>query len=122
MAIDQNTKIQVALAYAEPADSKQHYEEFWVDQGSTIYELLQLSGWLSLEVLANFAIWCRNHAYDSPNHRAWYVGVYSEKKRLDDVLKAGDRVEIYRPLSYDPMTRRKHKSKPTVRKLGRVLG
>ncbi|UZA62756.1 RnfH family protein [Moraxella bovis] len=42
----------------------------------------------------------------------------AKKKRLDTVLSNGDRVEIYRPLSYDPMARRKCKSKVRLKKLG----
>ncbi|HFC29830.1 MAG TPA: RnfH family protein [Oceanospirillales bacterium] len=30
------------------------------------------------------------------------VGIYNQVKKLDDLLNAGDRIEIYRPLIADP--------------------
>ena len=30
------------------------------------------------------------------------VGIYNQVKKLDDVVNAGDRIEIYRPLIADP--------------------
>ncbi len=39
------------------------------------------------------------------------VGVFGEIRPLDHPLKAGDRVEIYRPLTIDPMTRRRLRAK-----------
>ena len=38
------------------------------------------------------------------------VGVFSQKKKLDDVLVDGDRVEIYRPLITDPKKVRRAKA------------
>ena len=35
------------------------------------------------------------------------VGVFSQRVQLDTPLSPGDRVEIYRPLEIDPMTRRR---------------
>ena len=35
------------------------------------------------------------------------VGVFSQRRTLDDVLHDGDRVEIYRPLSIDPKQARR---------------
>ena len=37
------------------------------------------------------------------------VGIFGELKSLDDVVEAGDRVEIYRALNHDPMKMRKQK-------------
>lgn len=39
------------------------------------------------------------------------VGVFGELRVLSDVIKAGDRIEIYRPLSHDPMVARKQRVK-----------
>lgn len=39
------------------------------------------------------------------------VGIFSQKIAWDTVLKAGDRVEIYRPLTLDPMKKRLLKMK-----------
>lgn len=35
------------------------------------------------------------------------VGVFAEKRKLDDLLADGDRVEIYRPLKVDPKEARR---------------
>lgn len=35
------------------------------------------------------------------------VGIFSQKVQLDHYLKPGDRIEIYRPLVIDPMTKRR---------------
>lgn len=108
--------ITISLAYA--GMDKQHYQELTIPAGTTLYEALQLSGWLDLPHLSAFALWCGENTHHDPNHKAWYVGIYSQKKRLDTVLCHGDRVEIYRPLSADPMTKRKSKSKARFKKLG----
>lgn len=39
---------------------------------------------------------------DEINLSAHKVGVFGKRAALDDVLFAGDRVEIYRPLKIDP--------------------
>ncbi|MDO4450321.1 MAG: RnfH family protein [Moraxella sp.] len=97
--------INISLAYAH--HDTQHYTQMSLDDGTTIYQALQHSGWLLMPELADFATWCLHHQHASPNHKAWYVGIYSQKKRLDTPLSDGDRIEIYRPLSFDPMSRRK---------------
>lgn len=38
------------------------------------------------------------------------VGIFGELKPLNHCVQAGDRVEIYRPLSHDPMQTRKQKA------------
>ncbi|WP_066805507.1 RnfH family protein [Moraxella oblonga] len=108
--------ITISLAYADV--DTQHYAELQVPQGTSLYQAIEQSGWLDLPSLAQFSRWCADNMTTNPNHKAWYVGIYSQKKRLDTVLSDGDRVEIYRPLSYDPMTRRKSKSVVRLKKLG----
>ncbi|MBE9577988.1 MULTISPECIES: RnfH family protein [Moraxella] len=108
--------LRISLAYADK--DNQYYQELEVPTHTTIYQALQSSGWLDLPHLAEFALWCHANREHEPNHKAWYVGIYSQKKRLDTVLSDGDRIEIYRPLSYDPMSRRKTKSKVRLKKLG----
>lgn len=39
------------------------------------------------------------------------VGVFSRAVSLDTLVKAGDRVEIYRPLLLDPMETRRQRAK-----------
>jgi hypothetical protein len=38
---------------------------------------------------------------------AWSVGVYGKLRQPDELLRAGDRVEIYRPLTIDPKDARR---------------
>lgn len=38
------------------------------------------------------------------------VGIFSRKVSVDQVLREGDRVEIYRPLSADPREVRRHRA------------
>ncbi|UYZ68286.1 RnfH family protein [Moraxella bovis] len=108
--------INIALAYAD--GDRHYYQELILPHGTTLYQALVHAGWLSLPTFIDFGAWCDTHMTADPSHKAWYVGIYSQKKRLDTVLSNGDRVEIYRPLSYDPMARRKCKSKVRLKKLG----
>lgn len=39
------------------------------------------------------------------------IGVFSKQKQLSDTVNAGDRIEIYRPLTIDPMDARRAKAK-----------
>ena len=39
------------------------------------------------------------------------VGIYGKRKTLDTIVSAGDRVEIYRALTIDPMELRRLKAK-----------
>jgi putative ubiquitin-RnfH superfamily antitoxin RatB of RatAB toxin-antitoxin module len=38
------------------------------------------------------------------------VGVFSERRRLGDLLRDGDRVEIYRPMQVDPKEARRRRA------------
>lgn len=102
-------KITVSVVYA--GSHTQYHQELQVAQGSTIAAVIAQSGYLSLAELAWFVEWYHANQHSDPNHKAWYVGIYSVKKRLDHSVEAGDRIEIYRPLIYDPMMRRKTKAK-----------
>lgn len=114
--------MQVYVAYVGADDGDgAYYQCLDVPVGSSIWQVLQSYDGYVLTNLPQFAQWCQDNLDQDPNHKAWYVGVYSVKQRLDYVLQDGDRVEIYRSLSYDPMTRRKSKSKPQNRRMGRVL-
>ncbi len=46
------------------------------------------------------------------------VGVFGKKKTPDSVLKDGDRIEIYRPLTADPMEARRRRAAKQNRKRG----
>lgn len=46
-----------------------------------------------------------------PEVAAYPVGIFSEIKPLDTVLRHKDRIEIYRPLTIDPKLKRKLKAR-----------
>ena len=58
------------------------------------------------------AIWATDvlNKYPEIDMKTIQVGVFSQKKKLDDVLVDGDRVEIYRPLIADPKKVRRAKA------------
>jgi putative ubiquitin-RnfH superfamily antitoxin RatB of RatAB toxin-antitoxin module len=69
-----------------------------VAAGTTIGEAIEQSGVLE--------------AFPDINLSTQPVGIYAKKKTLDTVLRARDRVEIYRPLVADPKdSRRKRAAK-----------
>lgn len=113
---DRVAQITISVAYA-PSVGEPFYQEMTVSQGTTLAQAIKQSGVLSLAELGDFDEWLTRNADATPNHKAWYVGIYSVKKRTDTPLVDGDRVEIYRALSDDPMSRRKAKTKATIKKL-----
>ena len=78
--------IQVEVVYALP--EKQYLRTVSVPEGSTIEQAVIASGLPELRKDINLA---ENK-----------VGIYSRAAKLQDVVQAGDRVEIYRPLLADP--------------------
>jgi hypothetical protein len=86
-----NTVISVQVCYMAP--EIQFLKTLQVTQGVTLHQAVQISG--LLEVVAGLDL---SHAK---------VGIYSKLKTLDTVLKANDRVEVYRPLQVDPMVARR---------------
>lgn len=103
-------QISISVAYA-PSVGEPFYQELTVESGITLLGAIHQSGVLGVPELSDFSQWLSENADSDPNHKAWYVGIYSVKKRLDTVLMEGDRVEIYRPLVAEPMARRKAKTK-----------
>lgn len=104
----------VYLAYMDK--DVQWHEILEVPTSSTILEVLQSSGWLSRHELREFGQWINTvKDIDSPSHQAWYVGIYAQKQPLTYVLQPNDRIEIYRPLTIDPMSKRKAKSKSKLK-------
>ena len=101
--------ITVYLAYAETAIN-QHYASLQVAKGTTLYQALAQSGWLTQ--FTELALWCEQVLeVTTPTAKLWHVGVYAQKQALNYQLKALDRIEVYRSLSADPMSQRKSKSK-----------
>jgi len=46
-----------------------------------------------------------------PETKNMAVGIYAQQVPLDTVLKDGDRIEIYRPLSLDPKENRRQRAR-----------
>ncbi len=106
---EQSDLIIVYLAYAEEA-ARQHYQSIQVRRGATLYETLAQAGWLTQ--FDELKTWCEQVAdTTTPTAKRWHVGVYAQKQPLNYMLQPFDRVEVYRSLSADPMSRRKNKSR-----------
>jgi len=96
MAADSDgSTIRVEVAYATPA--RQAILQVMVPIGCTVAEAIERSGIHSQ--FPNISI--------DPDA----VGVFSRKVPLDHVLRAGDRVEIYRPLEVDPKETRRRRAR-----------
>lgn len=103
----------VHLAYAETAE-RQHYQSFQVATGTTLYEALAQSEWLTR--FPQLATWCEAVAQlETPTAKRWHVGIYAQKQPLSYVLQPLDRIEVYRSLNADPMSQRKNKSTQKVK-------
>lgn len=89
------SSIEIEVAYATPL--KQVIIALTVPAGSTILAAIRLSG--ILQQFPEIDLACQP------------VGVFSKKRALTDVLQAGDRIEIYRPLTIDPKEARRAKAK-----------
>ena len=86
--------IRVEVVHARP--EKQVLLQLDVPEGTTVAEAIEQSGirdaFPDIEILQGS------------------VGVFSTKVPLDHVLRAGDRVEIYRPLIADPKESRRRRA------------
>jgi putative ubiquitin-RnfH superfamily antitoxin RatB of RatAB toxin-antitoxin module len=80
--------MQVGITYSEP--TQQFWLNFDVPEGATVREAIERSG-----VLKQFP---------QIDLSAQKVGIFSKVVKLDAPLRAGDRVEIYRPITCDPQT------------------
>jgi putative ubiquitin-RnfH superfamily antitoxin RatB of RatAB toxin-antitoxin module len=98
MAIDSDLpKQSVEVAYATP--ERQLIVQVDVPPGCTVAEAIERSA--IGEQFPGLVV--------APDR----VGIFSRKVALDHVVKAGDRIEIYRPLIADPKeTRRKRAAQP----------
>lgn len=84
----------VELAYATPA--KQSLLSLTVDAAATVEQIILQSGILA------------SHAEIDLNQNK--VGIWSRTCKLNEVPKAGDRIEIYRPLIADPKDMRRRRA------------
>jgi len=83
--------ISVQVCYMAP--EIQFLKTLQIKRGATLQQAIQISG--LLEEVAGLDL---SHVK---------VGIYSRIKAMDTVLKANDRVEVYRPLQVDPMVARR---------------
>lgn len=88
-----NKLIHVEVAYATPMQQKIVTIELPI--GSTIQQAIAQSGILTLFPEIDLA--------------KQKVGIFSKRKSLTDKVSAGDRIEIYRPLTIDPMEARRQR-------------
>jgi putative ubiquitin-RnfH superfamily antitoxin RatB of RatAB toxin-antitoxin module len=86
--------ITVEVAYALPAE--QVIVKLDVPAGASLMQAVEQSGLLE-----------RFPEIDRANLKA---GIFGKLKKTDQVLQAGDRVEIYRPLIADPKQVRKERA------------
>lgn len=84
--MEQGTSLAIEVAYAK-ADC-QRVLTLQVPLGTSVEAAIKLSG-----ILQEFP------EIDLTQHA---VGIFSEKTTLETIVKAGDRIEIYRPLLMDP--------------------
>lgn len=93
--MEEADRITVEVAYALPEE--QVIISLQVQPGTTIQKAIELSG-----ILAK---------YPQIDIEQDDVGVFGKAQTLDTVLKAKDRVEIYRPITCDPKEVRRQRAK-----------
>lgn len=86
--------ISVEVAHATPEKQKIIVVE--VPEGTTVIEAVERSGIRS--------------EFDGIRIDEKMLGIFSRKVKPDQVLKAGDRVEVYRPLIADPKEVRRQRA------------
>lgn len=86
--------MKITIAYAVPG--RQVVQPFDVAEGTTIESAIRASGILEQLPQVDLA---RNK-----------VGIYGKAKALDTVVTAGDRIEIYHPITIDPKSVPKRKT------------
>ncbi|HUG59012.1 MAG TPA: RnfH family protein [Candidimonas sp.] len=89
-----NNAVAVQLVYAEPDSVWQ--ADLQLPAGTTVAQALEASRFASL---------FPNYPYD-----ALAVGIYGQVCTTDRILADGDRIEIYRQLTFDPMESRQRRA------------
>ena len=87
--------IEIDVAYARAENQK--IITLTVEEGSTIASAIQQSGILKL--------------FPEIDLDKQKIGVFSKPRQLTDVVKQGERIEIYRPLTIDPKAARRARAK-----------
>jgi putative ubiquitin-RnfH superfamily antitoxin RatB of RatAB toxin-antitoxin module len=92
-------KINIEVAYA--SEHKQFIIPLEVDQPCTVEDTIQLSGLLS-------------HCPEIDLQKI-KVGIFSKTVQLSQIIKHGDRIEVYRPITIDPKLARINRVKKTIK-------
>lgn len=100
MATDNATLIPIEVAYASPVQS--WLIPLHVEAGTSIEQAITSSG--ILEQCPEIDLKINK------------VGIFSNITELDTLLRAGDRIEIYRPLILDPKEARRLRAEKTRQK------
>ena len=87
-------RVEVQVCYALPDTAFLH--TLSLPAGSTLQQALEQSGVLQRHPEIDLAV--------------NLVGIHGKKKTLDTVLRAQDRVEVYRPLQADPKEARRRRA------------
>ena len=87
-------KLPVQVCYA--TSQGEAWRALEVEQGTTIAQAIEQSGILQEVAGIDLA--------------QQAVGVFGKKRPLDTLVRAGDRIEIYRPLLADPKNARRRRS------------
>ena len=88
-------EIEIEVAYA--SKDRQFLKTLHVPAGTRISEAINLSG--LLEMFPGLVL------------EELMVGIYAKKTSLDQLVKDGDRVEVYRPLEIDPKDARRARAR-----------
>ncbi|MDD4964995.1 MAG: RnfH family protein [Gallionella sp.] len=80
--------MQIGVAYSEPA--QQLWLRIEVPEDATVQNAIEQSGIL--------------RKFPNIDIATCAVGIFGKVAELDDSLKAGDRIEIYRAITADPAT------------------
>lgn len=85
---------RIQVCYATP--ERQWLLPLKVGEGTTLHQAIRASGILDEAPEIDLSV--------------WRVGIFGKLKALDTVLRQDDRVEIYRPLTADPMQSRRRRA------------
>ena len=94
--MDRADDLRIVVAYS-PAAGQVDVVNLSLPEGTTVMQALRASGLLE-----------RHTGVDLATHK---IGVWGKLRSPDDVLRDGDRVEVYRPLVVDPKEARRQRYK-----------
>jgi len=89
--------VEVELVYFSP-DKRLIHCRLSLEPDATVADAVQKSGICTT----------------NPEVKNFPVGIFAKQVPLDTLLKSGDRIEIYRPLIFDPKEKRRQRAKLKV--------